>query len=105
MGIQVDGVDVRGYLQWSLIDNFEWIYGYTPKFGSYYVDFEDPERAISAKRSSNWYKEMIQENGFQSSLANEIYYGYFPKSFAWGTSTSAYEVEGAWNEDGKGPSI
>ena len=35
------------------------------------------------------------------SKRDELYYGSFPKDFAWGTATAAYQVEGAWNEDGK----
>jgi beta-glucosidase len=54
------GVPVRGYYCWSLLDNFEWSYGYRPRFGISYVDYETQRRTL--KRSGLRYQEIIREH-------------------------------------------
>ncbi len=55
-----DGVDIAGYFQWSLMDNFEWAKGYTDRFGLVYIDYETQERI--PKDSAYWYKNWIEEH-------------------------------------------
>jgi beta-glucosidase len=56
-----EGVPLRGYFVWSLMDNFEWGYGYTRRFGIVYVDYETQARI--PKASAKWYSEVIARNG------------------------------------------
>ena len=48
-----DGVPIEGYLVWSLFDNFEWAWGYGPRFGIVEVDFETQQRI--PKKSAEWF--------------------------------------------------
>jgi beta-glucosidase len=56
------GVDLRGYLAWSLLDNFEWAFGYSKRFGIVRVDYETQQRTV--KDSARWYAEVARRNGF-----------------------------------------
>ena len=55
-----EGVPVRGYFLWSLLDNYEWADGYSKRFGIIYVDFATQKR--TPKLSAAFYKEVIREN-------------------------------------------
>lgn len=54
------GVDLRGYFVWSLLDNFEWGYGYSKRFGIVRVDYDTLER--TRKDSALWYSELARTN-------------------------------------------
>jgi beta-glucosidase len=55
-----DGIDVRGFFVWSLLDNFEWNMGFGPKLGLHAVDRTTFERR--AKPSASWYANVARSN-------------------------------------------
>lgn len=56
-----DGIDVRGYTYWSLLDNFEWIFGYVPRFGLIEVDRKMPFTR-RPKPSASWFSDVVRTN-------------------------------------------
>ena len=60
------GADVRGYYWWTLVDNFEWSEGYSPRFGLFNLDRETQQR--SAKPVAAIYAQIIRENGIAPEL-------------------------------------
>jgi beta-glucosidase len=56
-----EGVDVRGYFHWSIMDNFEWAEGYKERFGLIHVDYATQKRTL--KESAHWYRDVIASGG------------------------------------------
>ncbi|ONM16733.1 Beta-glucosidase 32 [Zea mays] len=54
-----DGANVKGYFVWSLLDNFEWVNGYTVRFGLNFVDYNDGLKRYP-KNSAHWFKEILR---------------------------------------------
>ena len=58
-----EGVDLKGYLYWSLLDNFEWNQGFWPLFGLVEVDYKTMERRV--RQSALEYAKIAKENGLE----------------------------------------
>jgi beta-glucosidase len=65
-----EGVDLRGYFVWSLLDNFEWALGYTKRFGLYYVDYQTQRRI--PKDSARWFAGVTRRNGLPEDGQNGV---------------------------------
>ncbi|NXN10189.1 LPH hydrolase, partial [Indicator maculatus] len=102
---KLDGVNLRGYNAWSLMDSFEWFNGFELRFGLHQVAFDNPNRPRTPKHSAVYYAEVIRNNGIPLPEEDEFLYGEFPKNFVWSVATAAYQIEGGWRADGKGLSI
>jgi len=64
-----DGIPLKGYFAWSLMDNFEWAEGYKMRFGIVHVDYETQERTIKA--SGHWYSDIARSRGGSNAEASE----------------------------------
>jgi len=58
-----EGVRLKGYFVWSLMDNFEWTYGYSKRFGLIHIDYPTQKRIF--KESAYWYKRVVENNGIR----------------------------------------
>ncbi|NJK46930.1 beta-glucosidase [Candidatus Gracilibacteria bacterium] len=61
-----DGIKAKGYFHWTLMDNFEWAYGYKQRFGLIYVDYATQQRIL--KDSAYWYKNVISSNSIPTGI-------------------------------------
>lgn len=63
------GADVKGYFLWSLMDNFEWAFGYAKRFGLYWVDYDTMQRI--PKPASKWYAQVTASNAIEATVCDD----------------------------------
>ncbi|XP_052747121.1 lactase/phlorizin hydrolase [Bicyclus anynana] len=122
-----EGSDVRAYTPWSLMDNYEWSSGYIEKFGLYEVDYSSPQLTRTPRKSAYLMKEIFRTHALRRCNNTQLYglllflawvafadckssvnrheIRKIPDGIMFGTATASYQVEGAWNEDGKSENI
>jgi beta-glucosidase len=76
---RAEGADIRGYMAWSLMDNFEWGWGYSKRFGMLRVDYDTQVRTW--KDSAYWYRETIARRALAPVGAIESLVETPPRSF------------------------
>ncbi|KAK6298359.1 hypothetical protein J4Q44_G00314140 [Coregonus suidteri] len=90
--IVFDGVRVFGYTAWSLVDGFEWNYGYSVRRGLFYVDFSQANRTRVPKTTAQFYRQVVKDNGFPGNETTREVKGRFPCDFHWGVAASTLQV-------------
>ncbi|XP_043984063.1 beta-klotho [Gambusia affinis] len=91
--IKFDGVQVFGYSAWSLLDGFEWNYGYSVRRGLFYVDFNQPNGTRVPKTTAQYFKQIVNDNGFPADENSSTdVEGHFPCKFHWGIADSTLQV-------------
>ncbi|CAJ1058514.1 beta-klotho [Xyrichtys novacula] len=91
--IKLDGVKVSGYSTWSLVDGFEWNYGFNVRRGLFNIDFCQQNRTRIPKTSAQYYKQVITDNGFPRDETSREIRGSFPCDFHWGIADSTLQVQ------------
>ncbi|CAK1543623.1 unnamed protein product [Leptosia nina] len=69
-----EGINVEGYTAWSLMDNFEWLSGYSVSYGLYKVDFKDPQRLRTPRASAHYYADVIKSRRLDTTNINKNKY-------------------------------
>ncbi|MEZ4409908.1 MAG: family 1 glycosylhydrolase [Polyangiales bacterium] len=67
-----EGIDIRGYYHWSIIDNFEWAEGFCPRFGLYRVDYASAQRARTPTPAAMTYRSIIEANAVSDALLTSL---------------------------------
>ena len=66
-----EGADVRGYFHWALMDNFEWAYGFAPRYGLYRVDYTSPQKSRTITMGAKAYQAIIAAQGVTPAIAKQ----------------------------------
>lgn len=90
--IVYDGVRVLGYTAWSLVDGFEWNYGYSVRRGLFYVDLHSADRTRIPKTSAKFYRQVVMNRAFVDNKTSENVHGQFPCGFQWGVADPVLHV-------------
>lgn len=90
--VVVDQVKVFGYSAWSLVDGFEWNYGYSIRRGLFYIDFNQPQRNRVPKTTAQYYRQIVKDNGYPSDGSERDIVGRFPCDFQFGVADITQQV-------------